>query len=63
MKTEVKSDKLEPKAGSFPMSRYGWMNRKNRSSKEWTEEEGWRPRPGYKEGLMWRNNQWKVRLK
>ncbi len=25
----------------FPMSRYGWMNRKGRTKIEWTEERGW----------------------
>jgi glycosyltransferase involved in cell wall biosynthesis len=29
---------------AFPMSRYGWMNRKGREKREWTEENGWGPR-------------------
>jgi glycosyltransferase involved in cell wall biosynthesis len=29
---------------AFPMTRYGWMNRKNRSKTEWIEGRGWGPR-------------------
>ncbi len=29
---------------AFPMSRYGWMNRKGRGKFEWKEDRGWGPR-------------------
>jgi glycosyltransferase involved in cell wall biosynthesis len=29
---------------AWPMSRYGWMNRKNRTKTEWVEGRGWGPR-------------------
>ena len=29
---------------AFPMSRYGWMNRKGRGKREWVEGRGWGPR-------------------